>query len=101
MKKPHASVRYSVINPGAMSPPDSSGILAAAMDRMEPGALRLQRGLDGAEELLRLCRVVVREIAHVDIDGDKPVLRPGVNRKMRLGQQHRPRDALRSELMER
>src|SRR5512143_1207023 len=103
-KKPHSSVRCSVIAPGTMSPPGlsvaSGGILASAMDRMEFHALRLQRRLERAEQPFRLRRIVGRQVAHVHVDADEAVLRPCVNGEMRFGEEHRTGDALGRELVE-
>src|SRR5512146_2318136 len=100
MKNPHSSVRYSVIAPGAMSPPallpgglPDSGILSPAVDRVEARARRLERGLERAEQPVGLVGVVGREIADVDVDGDEAVLRPRVDREVRFGEQHRAGDA--------
>ncbi len=48
-----------------------------------------------AEQLLRLGGIVGRVVADVHVDGHEAVLRPGVNRQMRFGEQHRPGDAQR------
>src|SRR5690349_8538305 len=65
-KKPRASVRNSVIAPGAMYPAGTSsscrsGIGAAAPDGLVARALRPQHGLQVAEHTLGLGRVVGRE----------------------------------------
>src|SRR4029453_19354633 len=106
MKNPHACVRYSVIRPGERSPPSSgvfprsSGSRFATTDRMKLRTLGLERRFKRTEQLLGFRRVVGREVAHVDIDRDKAVLGPRVNREVRLGEKHGPGDALRRELME-
>src|SRR4051794_35243971 len=103
MKKPHSSVRCSVMRSGARSCADVSdgvsGILATATNRVEVRALGLQHLLERAKQCLGLGRVVRLIIADVHVDRHEPVLGPRVDRKMRFGEQHRPGDALRLELM--
>src|SRR5512147_2660156 len=105
MKKPHSSVRYSVIAPGAMSPPapglPDSGIASAAVDRVEARARGLERRFERAEELVCLVGVVGRQVADVDVDGDEAVFWPRVDREVGFGEQHGAGDALRLELVER
>src|SRR5262245_4220067 len=99
MKKPQSSVMYSVIAPGARSPP-GSGILPAAVNGLEPRSPRLQHRLELAEYSLSLRGVVGRVIADVDVDGHEARFRPRVDGEVRFGEQHRPGDALRLELVE-
>src|SRR5882672_1240034 len=101
MKNPVSAVRYSVSNPGCTSPAAlSSGIAPPAMDRLKLRLLRHEHVLHGAEQQLGLGRVVGRVIADVYVDRHEAVLGPGVNREMRLREQHRPGYALRFELEE-
>ena len=108
MKNPHSSVRYSVISPGR-------GL--RRLRRARPGLVRHRCRRDGSNgsSCAAACsaassarnsrsafsRVVGREIAHVDVDGYEAVLRPRVDREVRFGEQHRSRDTLRRELVER
>src|SRR5574337_992305 len=97
MKVPQSPVTYSVITPGTRSP---SVILPAAMNGLEALAARLQRRLDRGEHALGLAGIVGRVVAHVDVDGHESRFGPGVDREMRLGEEHRSRHALRLELEE-
>src|SRR6266498_5907587 len=92
-KNPQSSVRYSVMTPGAMSPPlpGVSGIEAPAPDRMELRARGLERALERSKQPLRLRRVVGRVIAHVDVDRDEAVLGPRMDREMRFGERSEER----------
>src|SRR5215831_5420038 len=100
MKNPQSSVRYSVIAPGTRSPPSPpSAIHAPAAYRLEVRARGLERRFELAEQAFRLLGVVGRVVAHVDVDRDRALLRPRMNREMRLGEDHRSGDALRLELV--
>src|SRR6476469_5840001 len=102
MKNAQSSLRYSAIAPGAMSPGRraASLIAASAPDRLEALALGLQHGLERREQPLGLVGVVRGVVAHVDVHRDEAGFGPRVDGDVRLGQQHRSRDALRLELEE-
>ena len=68
---------------------------------MKLRALGFERQFERSEQLFGFRGVVGREIANVYIDGDKAVLGPCMNREVRFGEQHRPGDALRLELVKR
>ena len=60
------------------------------------------KGVDDAlHQLARLARVVIREIADIDVDGDAACLWPGVDGQMRLCQQHGSRHPARLALIGR
>src|SRR5512144_16228 len=106
-KKPHSSVIASIIAPSGRTSPApgapplrSAAILAAAHQRVEAGSPRLERGFQRAEQLLGFLRVVVEQVADVDVDRHEAVLWPRVDRHVRFGEQHRSGDALRLELVE-
>jgi hypothetical protein len=54
---------------------------------------RPERDDQVVHQVLGLARVVRREVAHVDVERDSGALRPGVQRNVRLGQQHCASDA--------
>src|SRR6266567_2010696 len=86
--------------PGSRSPaPRPSGIAPAAVDRLELHSLRAQGFLHRTKEALGLGRIVGRVVAYVDVDGHEAVLGPGVNGKVRFGQQNRPCHSRGRELM--
>src|SRR5690242_20460605 len=101
MKKPHSSVRYSVIAPGARSPSGGLAvILAPAANRLKAGTRRSKLSQQRVKHALRFAAVVGCVIADVDVDGDESRFGPCVNGEMRLGEKNGAGDALRLELEE-
>ena len=72
---------------------DGSGGQIAAADAVDHLLPRAERHHQRVEQLLRLARIVVGEVAHVDVERDAAPLGPGVDRQVRLGQQHGAGDA--------
>jgi hypothetical protein len=65
----------------------------AALDAVDDLVLRPEHEHQRVEQLLRLAGVIGGEVAHVDIERHAAPLRPGVDRQVRLREQHGAGDA--------